>query len=254
MGRKPIIVLVPGIWAGAGIWTRTVAKLHKHGYQTAVAPLVSPGRPYSATAGGPTVWDDVAAIRKVVSEAVNANGGSEVIVVMHAGGGIMGSMALKGLTRHSRKKEGLKGGVSKLAYIAALLWYLGMEWDHFDYSPDRTIVNCHNPRVLLFNDIEDDEEALRLCNELEPHTGQGYTTGLAKGPTATYFGWMDDGIQSTYLICKRDNLFTKNMQEDMSVQAGCALVEECDAGHMAPYTDPDHTVKFIRMTAGDFVT
>lgn len=134
MGRKPIIVLVPGIWAGAGIWTRTVAKLHKHGYQTAVAPLVSPGRPYSATAGGPTVWDDVAAIRKVVSEAVNANGGSEVIVVMHAGGGIMGSMALKGLTRHSRKKEGLKGGVSKLAYIAALLWYLGMEWDHFDYS------------------------------------------------------------------------------------------------------------------------
>ena len=270
---KPTLVFVPGIWAGGQVYDKTVAILRKRGYECYVVELASPGHAYSRerTPPGPTVREDIEIIRKKLTEIVESNGGTYVILVMHAGGGIIGSIALQGLTRLSRKRLGKRGGVTKLAFVAALLYYQGYDWPHFEFSvsellvssiaekglmwrlqqPDGALLECKNPRMLMFNDVDDDALAAQLCDRLVPQTGHGYEADLQKGEHGEYYGWMDDGIQSTYLISKRDNIVMRKLQETLAMEAGCAYVEECDAGHMAPETAPEDVARFIMMTAGD---
>ena len=66
---------------------------------------------------------DVGAIRTIITNL--ANDGKEVLLVMHSGGGIPGSLAVEGLGIKDRKAEGKKGGVVRVFYIGLLLPELG---------------------------------------------------------------------------------------------------------------------------------
>jgi hypothetical protein len=58
---------------------------------------------------------------------------------MHAGGGIIGSIAMEGLTKIARQKLNKTGGVTKLVYIAALLMYIGYDRPHLDFDVSNTL-------------------------------------------------------------------------------------------------------------------
>ena len=150
--EKPLIVFVPGLWVGPDDFKSVIALLHKNGYRTAVAGLVSTGHAFDPNSNppGPTIFDDVAAVRQTVSSLVERNGGTEIILCMHAAGGIIGSMALRGLTRSARKKAGKRGGVTKLAFCAAILAYMGLEWPHlkFDVSPFSAVWRARISKAL----------------------------------------------------------------------------------------------------------
>lgn len=90
----PVLVFVPGIWGGPSVFDLVVEQIHKlhHDVDVRIAPFLSPG---TTSPGGPSMIDDMSAIRKVVEPLV-ANG-QRVIMVCHSAGGFLGSGAIKGL-------------------------------------------------------------------------------------------------------------------------------------------------------------
>ena len=91
------------------------AILQKEHYPTALVDLPSAG----AHPGHPDNSQDVAAIRKIVTDLADA--GKDVLLVMHSGGSISGSNAVEGLSKKEREANGKKGGVVRLFYIGILL-------------------------------------------------------------------------------------------------------------------------------------
>ena len=64
--------------------------------------------------------DDIAFVRqKLLMPLIDR--GDDIVVVMHSFGGLPGSAAIEGLGKDERQKQGQKGGVMGLVYLAALL-------------------------------------------------------------------------------------------------------------------------------------
>lgn len=70
--------------------------------------------------------DDIAHVRKSVIDIIESDGGTDVVVVMHSAGGMIGAAALEGLGAGARKREG-KEGVKVIVGIAAAWWPEGHE-------------------------------------------------------------------------------------------------------------------------------
>jgi len=108
---KPLFVCVPGASHSHLIYEPLKAALSFYGY-TAI-PLALP-----SVGGNPPTYDfteDVRAIRNLVTDL--ADSGAEVILVMHAYGGLPGGEALYGLGKGEREQRGLRGGVIRLVFI-----------------------------------------------------------------------------------------------------------------------------------------
>lgn len=61
--------------------------------------------------------DDIGAVRAALNEAVAEE--NDVVLVMHSYGGFPGAAACKGMSKEDRSKDGKKGGVVRLVYIAS---------------------------------------------------------------------------------------------------------------------------------------
>ena len=109
---------------------------------------------------------------------------------------------------------------------------------------------CHNPRLLLFNDMTP-VTAKKHIAKLQVQPGIGYAGELKTGSSGGYYGWQDDGVQSTYLIATRDNILDPKLQHRYAMEAGCAYSDEVSSGHMVPLSQPEAVAKFIRVTAGE---
>jgi pimeloyl-ACP methyl ester carboxylesterase len=108
---RPVFVCVPGASHSHHIYEPLRAALAYHGYNAYPLALPSVG-------GNPPTYDfteDVRAIRNLCAELADA--GQEVILVMHAYGGLPGGEALWGLGRTERAQSGLRGGVIRLVFI-----------------------------------------------------------------------------------------------------------------------------------------
>ncbi len=108
---RPVFVCVPGASHSHHIYEPLRAALAYHGYTAYPLALPSVG-------GNPPTYDfteDVRAIRNLCAEL--ADSGQEVILVMHAYGGLPGGEALWGLGRAERAQRGLRGGVIRLVFI-----------------------------------------------------------------------------------------------------------------------------------------
>jgi hypothetical protein len=108
---RPVFVCVPGASHSHLIYEPLRAALAYYGYNAYPLALPSVG-------GNPPTYDfteDVRAIRNICAEL--ADSGQEVILVMHAYGGLPGGEALWGLGRAERAQRGLRGGVVRLVFI-----------------------------------------------------------------------------------------------------------------------------------------
>ena len=115
---KPTVVFVPGFWHTTEGFGPLSALLRKADYPTIPFDLPSAG----AHPGHPDFSQDVASLRALVTGLADA--GKDVVVVMHSGGSIIGSEALRGLSK--KERGGKDGGVVRLVYIAILLPDAGM--------------------------------------------------------------------------------------------------------------------------------
>ena len=112
---KPIIVLVPGAWHTPENYGPLISLLSIAGYPSIPISLPSAG----AHPGHPDFSQDVAHVRKSITSLVEA--GKDIVVVMHSGGSVCSSEAVRDLSKKDREGEGKAGGVIRLVYIGILL-------------------------------------------------------------------------------------------------------------------------------------
>ena len=134
MAPLPHILLVAGFWEGPAIFDDLVSLLRDHHYHAEVIPLLSTG---TKSPGNPSLKDDVAFIRKRITETIDATPDGEVLLVLHSAGAFLGSMAIEGLSVAERKQKGEAGGVGKIVFLAGAVWPEGfqhMPLPFFDYQ------------------------------------------------------------------------------------------------------------------------
>jgi pimeloyl-ACP methyl ester carboxylesterase len=109
-----------------------------------------------------THFDDAAAISAVLSSL--ADGGHDIVIIMHSYGGIPGTQAVAGLSKTSRLAEGKKGGVIALVYLCAFLLQKGESLVSFEggLNPSYTVIDDHvlpPPLEFCYSDLPAEEAA-----------------------------------------------------------------------------------------------
>jgi pimeloyl-ACP methyl ester carboxylesterase len=109
--EKPTIVLVPGAWHKATIYSSVSSILNTHGYPTILLDLPSVG----AVPPHTSFDHDVSAIRECLTSLVSQN--KDVVLVAWSYGGFPAGEAPKGLSKKERQAQGLQGGVIRFVVI-----------------------------------------------------------------------------------------------------------------------------------------
>lgn len=110
---KPTLVFAPGAWYPPTAFNPLIQKLPDYTSRTVVFPSIQ-----QATA----VQDlqlDIAAVRSIITEEVDA--GHDVIVIVHSWAGLPVSSALDGLSKSEREENNQKGGVLRLVFLTAFI-------------------------------------------------------------------------------------------------------------------------------------
>jgi pimeloyl-ACP methyl ester carboxylesterase len=116
--EKPTLVFVPGAWHPPSCYDIIIKILSSPPYSYPCVAIKTP----TVGAEPPilTLQHDVDAIRAVTT--VLADDGKEILLVMHSYGGLPGSQSCEELAKNERERQGKKGGVIALVYIAAFVF------------------------------------------------------------------------------------------------------------------------------------
>ena len=109
--EKPTIVLIPGAWHKASIYTPVSKILHTHAYPTILLDLPSVG----ANPPHTSFTHDVSAIRDCLTSLISQN--KDIVLVAWSYGGFPAGEAPKGLSKKERQAQGLQGGVIRFVVI-----------------------------------------------------------------------------------------------------------------------------------------
>lgn len=113
---KPVVIyIVPGAWQLPTVWQTFIQTAQEAGYQVQYDQLPTVGGISLPLA---SLSDDVAVVQANLVKLVNEEE-KEVILVGHSSGGLVASGACEGFDAVSRKKEGKKGGVIQVAFLAS---------------------------------------------------------------------------------------------------------------------------------------
>ncbi|PWY83358.1 alpha/beta-hydrolase [Aspergillus heteromorphus CBS 117.55] len=228
----PTIFFVPGFWEGPSVFEHVASLLRADGFTTEITTLPSTG---TVSPGNPSMADDVAAIREHLTKVVER--GEEVILVLHSGGGILGSEAMKGLDKTAR---GGNGGVVKIVFLVGAVFPEGHEHQPLPFAVvEGGACYCAQPEVLLLDDLAEADKGKWLA-ALKPQPAEGWDGKV------NYTGWKD--VPSVYLICEGDKLLPVPLQEQLAGLAG-SEIERCSAGHMPQLSQPDRVVEVIKAAA-----
>ncbi|KAK3056941.1 hypothetical protein LTR09_001979 [Extremus antarcticus] len=163
---SPAVVLVHGSWHIPEHYQETVDAIRSKGFKDVYCPHLPSSTttlPLPATAN---LAHDTAEIRSVIQSLVDS--GSQVILLMHSYGGIVGTNALSTLLYPQRRAAGLPGGVTHLIYLASFVLPLGtslstpwgdtlMPWLTEDVEDG--VIHMKDPRNAFYAHIESDAEA-----------------------------------------------------------------------------------------------
>ncbi|CAM6095214.1 unnamed protein product [Calypogeia fissa] len=220
--QKPTIVLIPGAWhLPSPTFDSLIAILTKSGYPT--LPITLP------SVGSPAIFaDDVATIRTSITAIIEEQA-RDVVVLMHSYGAAPGTKALNGLAKTVREKEGKKGGVIGLVYVAAMIPMVGESVHEFrtavrnqetdlasgirPVNPSAAIMHENGTFSVkeredqFYNDL-DDEVAMELAKSLKSHSLAVFNTKL------TYAAY--DDIPAVYLVCLKDRAVSYKSQQRMA--------------------------------------
>jgi hypothetical protein len=112
---KPSLIFLPGAWHSPEVFDTLISKLSTHSYTSKALPL-------QAVIQKPAVNDlqpDIDALRSAVLKEADA--GNDVMVIGHSWSSIIVCGGLEGLSKEERKKQGMEGGVVKLAFLTGFV-------------------------------------------------------------------------------------------------------------------------------------
>ena len=116
-----MIAFVPGFWEGTKPYDNVMTLLSPK-FQTMTCPLISTG---TTSPGNPSMGDDIAVIRSSIEALLVQE--KNVVMVLHSGGGFLGSNAIEGLSAQARGEQGLKGGVVGIVFVTGAIYPEGFE-------------------------------------------------------------------------------------------------------------------------------
>lgn len=117
MSRKPTFLFVPGAWHLPPYFDPLISYLSAHGYPSVAVTLPAVNSSPAVTSLQPDVDAAVAALAETLSE------GSDVVVVMHSYGGMVGTDAVGRVVKElsgANEGNGKKSGkIQRLVYVTA---------------------------------------------------------------------------------------------------------------------------------------
>ncbi|KAI9053924.1 hypothetical protein LZ554_002869 [Drepanopeziza brunnea f. sp. 'monogermtubi'] len=214
--EKPTIVIVPGAWQLASGLVPFATQLQEAGLPTELITFPSVGGTESPLPGLP---EDVIETQKVLTRLVEE--GKEVVLLCHSYGGVVGSCSAEGFSVAERAKEGKKGGVRSVVYIAAfmipkgksLLDMLGGKpppW--MDVQGEKTTGVAEQMHHIVFNDM-----SLEQAAPYFPHVSHS-ASSVFSAPS-TFEPW-NNGVKCAYIFCTEDNAIPFPIQQSMAAQLG----------------------------------
>ncbi|KAF8205349.1 Alpha/beta hydrolase fold-1 [Mycena galopus ATCC 62051] len=249
---KPTIIIIPASFSPVSLYDAVIADLESHGYSVKGVELQTVGRRDKA----PSMYDDAAAVASVASQL--ADEGKDVVLVAHSYGGVVACEASKGLAKNVREKEGKKGGIVRIVFVAALVPAEG------------------EPSLGVFGDTEVDLNGVEMkgeymemdivyaanhYNDLPPEEARSWASRMREHAAASFshiltYGAYKD-IPVSYLLCEEDKGVPPEVQNKIiagmeSVMGGASVDRHpVKAGHHINASQPKTMAAVIRKALGD---
>ncbi|KAL1861008.1 hypothetical protein Plec18170_001523 [Paecilomyces lecythidis] len=250
---KPRILIVPGGFTLPELYNDVITHVASKGYSIQALHLPSVG--YKTNLPG-TMQDDAAFVASEISQ--HADEGKDIILIGHSYGGTPATESTKGLSKADRQRQGLPGGLVRLAYISCIILPVG-EFDASVIMPDNML-----PRGTPFEITVDDDGWLHqagtsaavsyVFNDLPKDEAEKWAkmstrhSGSTFPATLSHAGFKD--VPVSYLLCTKDLAQEPDLQRAslamMEKQIGGKVdVTEIDAGHAPNASRPKEVADWI---------
>lgn len=156
MSGKPIFLFVPGAWHLPAYFDPLITHLSNHGYSSVAVTLPAVNSSPAATSLQP----DVSAVADALTALLDD--GSDVVLVMHSYGGMVGTDAV-GRVVEQRSRDGGGGGktarIRRLVYVAA---YVPLEGHTLGQTLDGAVREPPPPPDYLSFEVGNDDVFVSL--------------------------------------------------------------------------------------------
>ncbi|KAG5794328.1 hypothetical protein H9Q69_006624 [Fusarium xylarioides] len=199
---RPALVIVPGNFSLPRFWSAIQRSVEDKGNPVEVVSLQSSREIRIDPAPG--LADDVKETQSVLNKYVNQ--GKDVVMLMHSYGGMVGTEATRGFSRIEREKADLKGGITRMIFLAAIFAPPGKSTRGlYEANPGRY------PRREGEYLVCDEETAMCFYSDLSKEEGLPLAQDASKvsqavrvfGDEQTYDGF-HKLIPSSYILTKKD--------------------------------------------------
>lgn len=244
MASKPVILIVHGAWHTPSHFSLLITHLQSQGYE-ALCPFLPTCN--NVVLPNPTMYDDIAVIRKIVEKM--ANQGKEIVVLLHSYGGVVGTDALAGLG----KKDAAAGGIIRIIYMCAFI--------PFEDESLNDIFGGNAPPFLMpqpDGTVLADDPAEHFYSDLEPDDQQHWVSALvahsfvASHSKVTKAAWRE--IPLTYFYCEGDRSLSLELQEMMvgriEKEKVKVHIESCTGNHLPFLSMLEKVVEDVVRVAG----
>ncbi|GKZ23890.1 hypothetical protein AbraIFM66951_010422 [Aspergillus brasiliensis] len=225
----PTLVFIPGAWITRELYQPFLNACSSAGYPIHYAdyPSIDPA--------DPTVADcktDTDVIRSTLHQLVEEEG-KDVFLMMHSYAGMPGAAAALGMAKSQRVKQGKRGGVIGMVFIAAFL------------VPEGPTPNLNVPADAIANFAADVDPALLtdLDEKIKPHATLAFTSPQPAP------AWAEESYQGrlAFIVTTGDPAVPKEAQYGMMAATRQEwIVKEMDCSHCAPFiTRIEETVRLV---------
>lgn len=136
MASKPVILLIPGSFSISAMYFPLQDILIERGHEAYVNNLPSASR------NGPEAPASLSDDAKFFSSIIGmiADQGKNIVVLGHSYGGLVASESAKGHSKAERSARGLKGGIIRIIFLAAIVLPEGQSLVDHQGKPPPSIV------------------------------------------------------------------------------------------------------------------
>ncbi|KIL90661.1 hypothetical protein FAVG1_06396 [Fusarium avenaceum] len=238
---KPALVIIPGNFSLPRFWSTFQQSAQDKGYLSEVVALSS-SREHTIDPA-PGLADDVKQASSVLNKHIDE--GKDVVLLMHSYGGMVGTEATRGLSRVEREKAGLKGGIIRLVFLAAIFAPPGKSSRGlYEANPGRyprregDYLICDEDTSMCFYSDLTKEQGLPLAQA----ASKVYQAVRVFGDEQTYDGF-HKLLPSSYILTRKDILVPEPAQRQFISRLEengdrPVPVFEIDTGHSPHQTDP----------------
>ncbi|EXJ69546.1 uncharacterized protein A1O5_07582 [Cladophialophora psammophila CBS 110553] len=246
------IIIIPGSFTTAPMYYDLVDKIQalRGGESGSVFVNNLPSASRNPPEEPATLDDDAAFFRAIIEKL--AERGQDVVVVAHSYGGVVGTEALKEVSKAEREARGQPGGVVRIVYLTAHVPSEGSSvtsmlgdapTEMVEYGKDgfHRLVGIETIAQATFPDLELDK-AVAVVKHMTRHSAVSFAGEI------THAGYKH--VPVSYIVCENDMIIPPEMQrgyiEKIQRESGRDVdVHTLNTGHAPNTTAPDQLANVI---------